>query len=201
MSGFLRASSGRVFGGERGETVLRRLERAGLVAAAAATAAGVLTIGACSKQVSGSAEVNETDLAAYTSEVTASSVAASSSRAAAAERATTNACDTFSTANSSSIDSFNAYIDASNNKGLTDPDTNSKATDAVNTLRNGARTIDSKVTAEVASDVAGTLHSYRDDTNALADTLDRRAPTDTLNAAIDKFNATKNTAVDACKAY
>ncbi len=29
----------------------------------------------------------------------------------------------------------------------------------------------------------------------------RRAPTDTLNAAIDKFNATKNIAEDACKGH
>ncbi|MFX0575881.1 hypothetical protein [Nocardia nepalensis] len=180
---------------------MRRLERAGLVAAAAATAVGVLTVGACSKQITGNAQVNQTELAAYTSEVTASSVAASSSRAAAAERATGTACDTFTTANSSSIHSFNDYIDASNSKGNNDPETNTKANDAVTTLRNNARTIDSKVTSDVPLAVATPLRSYRDDTNALADTLDRRAPTDTLNAAIDKFNATKNIAEDACKGH
>lgn len=180
---------------------MRRLERTGLVAAAAATAVGVLTVGACSKQISGSAQVNQTELAAYASEVTASSVAASSSRAAAVERAAGTACDTFTSANSSSIRTFNDYIDASNNKGVNDPETNAKANDAVTTLRNSARTIDSKVTSDVPLAVAGPLRSYRDDTNALADTLERRAPTDTLNAAIDKFNATKNVAEDACKAY
>lgn len=59
---------------------MRRLERAGLAATIAATAVGLVTIGACSTQVSGTAAVNRTDLAAYTSEVTASSIAASSSR-------------------------------------------------------------------------------------------------------------------------
>ncbi|MEV6134842.1 hypothetical protein AB0L63_01980 [Nocardia sp. NPDC051990] len=180
---------------------MRRLERTGLVAAATATAVGVLTIGACSKQINGSAQVNKTELAAYASEVTASSVVASSARAAAAERAAGTACDTFASANSSSIRIFNDYIDASNNKGVNDPETNSKANDAVTALRNNARTIDAKVTSEVPLAVAGPLRSYRDDTNALADTLDRHAPTDTLNAAIDKFNATKNAAEDACKGH
>ena len=180
---------------------MRGLERTGLVAAATATAVGILTIGACSKQINGSAHVNQTELAAYASEATASSVAASSSRAVAAERATGTACDTFASANSSSIRTFNDYIDASNNKGINDPETNAKASDAVTALRNTARTIDSKVTSEVPLAVAGPLRSYRDDTNALADTLGRRAPTDTLNAAIDKFNATKNIAEDACKGH
>ncbi|SLI37112.1 Uncharacterised protein [Mycobacteroides abscessus subsp. abscessus] len=49
--------------------------------------------------------------------------------------------------------------------------------------------------------VAEPLRAYRDDTNALADTLERRADVDTLNAAIDKFNATKDGARDACRAY
>ncbi|MEV4126105.1 hypothetical protein [Nocardia sp. NPDC049707] len=180
---------------------MRRLERTGLVAAATATAVGVLTIGACSKQINGSAQVNKTELAAYASEVTASSVVASSARAAAAERAAGTACDTFASANSSSIRVFNDYIDASNNKGVNNPEANSKANDAVTALRNNARTIDAKVTSEVPLAVAGPLRSYRDDTNALADTLDRHAPTDTLNAAVDKFNATKNIAEDACKGH
>ncbi|WP_040869757.1 hypothetical protein [Nocardia exalbida] len=180
---------------------MRRLERAGLLAAAVATAAGVLLIGACAQQVSGTAEVNRTDLAAYASEVTSSSAAASSSRAAAVERATGSACDAFLAANGSSVRAFNDYIDASNAKGRGDPDTNSKADTAVSTLRNNARSVDQKVTREVPSVVADPLRAYRDDTNALADTLARRADTDTLNAVIDRFNATKNTALTACQGH
>ncbi|MEV6322552.1 hypothetical protein AB0M45_15360 [Nocardia sp. NPDC051787] len=180
---------------------MRRLERTGLVAAAMTTAAGVLIIGACAQQVSGTAEVNETDLAAYASEVTSSAAAASSSRAAAVERATDSACDAFLAANGSSVRAFNDYIDASNSKGRNDPDTNGKADHAVATLRDNARSVGQKVTRDVPSTVADPLRAYRDDTTALADTLDRRADTDTLNAAIDRFNATKNTALTACQSH
>ncbi|WP_040782555.1 hypothetical protein [Nocardia pneumoniae] len=173
---------------------MRRLERTGLVAATMATAAGVLLIGACTQQVSGTAEVDETDLAAYASEVT-------SSRAAAVTRATDAACDAFLTANGSSARAFNDYIDASNTKGRNDPDTNGKADHAVATLRDNARSVGQKVTREVPSAVADPLRAYRDDTTALADTLGRRADTDTLNAAIDRFNATKNAALTACQGH
>ncbi|MEV0298777.1 hypothetical protein [Nocardia sp. NPDC050710] len=177
---------------------MRRLERAGMAAAAAATATGIIFVGACSKQVTGTAEVNQTELAAYNSEVTASSVAASVSRAAAAAAATEAACDAFFDANESSVSSFNAYIDASNNNA---PDREAKANDAVTTLRNNAQDVDRKVTREVEADVAEKLRAYRDDTNELAVTLERRADIDTLNAAIDKFNNTKNAARDTCRDY
>ncbi|WP_431956780.1 hypothetical protein [Nocardia lijiangensis] len=177
---------------------MRRLERAGLTAAAAATATGIIFIGACSTQISGNAQVNQSELAAYTSEVAASSAAASSSRAAAAERAAGAACDAFAAANESSVSSFNAYIDASN---INAPDADAKATAAVSTLRANARTVDQKVTRDLPPDLASTLRTYRDDTNALADLLERRVDVDTLNDAIDKFNATKNTVREACRSH
>ncbi|WP_054816222.1 hypothetical protein [Nocardia arizonensis] len=177
---------------------MRRLERVGLAAAAGAAVTGILLVGACSRQVSGMAEVNRTDLAAYNSDVTASSVAASSSRAAAAHAATESACDAFFAANESSVAGFNAYIEAGNKNA---PDANAKADAAVTTLRAGAQTVDRAITSQVNTDIAQKLHAYRDDTNALAGTLERRADVDTLNAAIDKFNATKNTARDSCRAF
>ncbi|MET8777664.1 hypothetical protein ABZV58_21890 [Nocardia sp. NPDC004654] len=177
---------------------MRRLERASLAAAAAATASGIILIGACSTQVTGNPQVNQTELAAYTSEVAASSAAASSSRAAAAERAAGAACDAFAAANESSVDSFNAYIDASNNNA---PDAEAKANDAVNTLRTNARNVDQKLTRDVPPDVASSLRSYRDDTNNLADLLERRVDVDTLNDAIDQFNGTKNAAREVCRAH
>lgn len=177
---------------------MRRLERTGLIAAVAATASGLLLIGACSQQIAGRAQVDQTELAAYASEVAASSAAASSSRAAAIERAAGAACDAFAAANDTSVDTFNAYIDAGNNNA---PDAESKADAAVRALRDGARSVDQKLTRDVPAAVAEPLRAYRDDTNALADTLERRADVDTLNAAIDKFNATKDGARDACRAY
>ncbi|GAA5042758.1 hypothetical protein [Nocardia callitridis] len=179
----------------------RRFERAGLFVAAAALAGGVLTVGACAQQVSGNAQVNTADLSAYTSEVTASSIAASSSRAAAVEDATGAACDAFLTANGSSVKVFNEYIDVSNSKGRDDPEVNTKADAAVGALHDNASSVDTAVTPDVPSNVADPLHAYRDDSNALADTLGSRADTDTLNVAVDKFNATKDTALNACKGH
>ncbi|MFI7002749.1 hypothetical protein [Nocardia sp. NPDC050175] len=180
---------------------MRRLERAGLTAAAMATAAGVLIIGACSQQVSGTAQVNQSDLAAYTSEVTASSIAASAARAAAVERATGAACDAFLAANGNSIRDFNDYIAVSNDKGANDPAATGKADIAVGTLHTGAGAVDQQVSTDVPSNIADVLRAYRDDSNALADTLARRADTDTLNTTIDKFNATKDTALAACAGH
>ncbi|QIS15648.1 hypothetical protein [Nocardia arthritidis] len=177
---------------------MRGLERAGLAAAAAATAAGILLIGACGKQVAGNAQVNQSDLAAYTSEVTASSIAASSSKAAAAETAAVTACSTYRDAHEASVASFNAYIDASNNHA---PDEKDKAAAAVGSLRDTANKIDQKITKEVPDDVATALKNYRDDANNLAGTLERNPDTDTLNGVIDKFNATKDRATTVCRAH
>jgi hypothetical protein len=173
---------------------MRRLQRVGLAAAMAATSVGLITIGACSKQVAGTAEVNQTDLAAYTSEVSAS-------RAAAADQAIGSACTALRTANTSSVHSFNDYINASNDRGLDDPDVNAKADVAVTTLHANAHNVEVKVTNEVPSDIATPLRDYRDDTNGLADTLAQRAPTDTLNTSIDKFNVTKDAALQACTGH
>ncbi|MBF6210736.1 hypothetical protein IU433_09445 [Nocardia puris] len=177
---------------------MRRLERAGLTATVAATATGLIFLGACAEQVTGTPEVNQADLAAYASEVTSSSVAASSSRAAAAARAAESACETFGTANESSVDTFNAYIDAGNNNA---PDVEAKANAAVETLRANAQEVDEAITRDLPSDLSDKLTAYRDDTNALADTLEQRADVDTLNAAIDTFNDTKDALREACRAY
>ncbi|MFC9893729.1 hypothetical protein ACFVMC_08555 [Nocardia sp. NPDC127579] len=180
---------------------MRRLERAGLIAAAAATATGIIFLGACSKQVSGTAEANQTELAAYTSSVTASSIsssiAASSSRAAAVESSIESACETFAEVTSKSITAFNAYIDADESGA---PDADTKATEAVNTLRGGATELTGKLVSELPSRIADPLRVYRDDANTVADNVDRRVGVDTLNASVDKFNASKNTARDACLA-
>ncbi|WP_040798223.1 hypothetical protein [Nocardia higoensis] len=177
---------------------MRRLERMGLVATVVATVSGLALVGACSNQISGKADADPSEVAAYVSEVAASSAAASSSRAAAIERAASTACDTFADSNETAVDTFNIYIEASNNNA---PDQEPKANAAVTQLRAGASAVEAKITRDVPAAVADRLRAYRDDTNALADTLERRADVDTLNAAIDKFNATKDSAREACLAY
>ena len=177
---------------------MRVLERLGLGTALAATATGVIFIGACSKQVPGTAEVNQSELASYTSEVAASSAAASSSKAAKIEAANDTACDGLRSANKTSVTSFNAYIAASNDQA---PDTDAKATDAVTTLRNSAKDLDRKITGDVIADLSVPLRDYIQKTDILADTLERRAPTDELNGVIDTFNTSKDTAIGVCTPY
>ncbi|WP_194815447.1 hypothetical protein [Nocardia sp. XZ_19_385] len=180
---------------------MRRLERAGLAAAAAATATGIIFLGACSRQVEGAAEANQTELASYTSEVTASSIsssiAASSSKAAALASAIETACDTFAEVTSKSVTSFNAYI-AAGEAGASDVD--AKAADAVNTLRAGATELTATLTSDLPPRIADPLRGYRDESNTVADNVDRKVDVDTLNASVDRFNASKNTARDACMA-
>ncbi|MFC6014078.1 hypothetical protein [Nocardia lasii] len=177
---------------------MRVLERLGLGTAMAATATGLILIGACSNQVSGTAEVNQTELASYTSEVAASSAAASSSKAAKIEAANDGACDGLRLANKTSVTSFNAYISASNDQA---PDADTKASEAVVTLRNSAKDLDRKLTGDVIPALADPLRDYVTKTNTLADTLERRAATDELNGVIDTFNASKDVAIEACGPY
>ncbi|ONM50580.1 hypothetical protein [Nocardia donostiensis] len=176
---------------------MRRFERARLAVSVSAIAVGALLV-ACTNTVTGTAEVNQEELALYTSEVRASSVAASSSRAAAADRAAEAACSTFRTSNSELITTFNAYIAAANDNA---PDVSTKADQAAGALRNSAQHIDRKLTAEVPSAVSVPLRAYRDDSKTLADMVERDAPVDTMNPQIDKFNATRETAIGACEDY
>ncbi|NEW40839.1 hypothetical protein GV794_08500 [Nocardia cyriacigeorgica] len=170
---------------------MRRFERTSLAAASVAITGGIVLVSACSNSVSGTAQVNQSDLATYTS------MAAASSSAAAATAATA-ACDTFSTANGDSVRKFNAYIDASNNDA---PDTAAKASDAETSLRDGANDVDRKLAKNLPPGVAQALRDYRDDSKKLADLLEQDAPTDIMNDHIDVFNATKDAAVDACEDY
>ncbi|KAF0848634.1 hypothetical protein [Nocardia caishijiensis] len=165
-------------------------ERMGLGTALVAVA-GTLALAACTNQVPGTAEANLTDLAAYTSEVAASSTAK-------VKAANDSACDGLRAANKSSVASFNAYIEASNNQA---PDTDTKANEAVPVLRNNAKDLDRKITPEVIAALAEPLRTYRDKTNLLADTLERRAATDELNGVIDQFNTAKDAAIEVCRPY
>lgn len=170
---------------------MRQRERVGVATALAAAATGMVLIGACTKQVPGDAQANQSDLASYTSEVAASS-------AARVQKANDDACDGLRAANKSSVASFNAYIEASNNRA---PDTDTKANEAVTTLRNNAKDFARKLTNDVIPALSEPLRAYRDNTNTLADTLERRAPTDELNGVIDTFNAAKDTAIGVCEPY
>ncbi|MBF6161375.1 hypothetical protein IU491_20840 [Nocardia cyriacigeorgica] len=170
---------------------MRRYERVSLAAASAALAGGLVLVSACSNSVSGTAQVNQADLATYTSMAAASS-------SAAAKSAATTACDAFSDANGNAVRKFNAYIDAGNNDA---PDTAAKAADAESALRDGANDVDRKLVKTVPAGVAQALRDWRDDSKKLADMLKTNAPTDQMNDHIDTFNLTKDAAVDACEEY
>ncbi|MEU1984270.1 hypothetical protein [Nocardia sp. NPDC019395] len=176
---------------------MRRLERASLAAAATALVAGGF-IAACSNTVTGTAEVNQSELQLYTSEVKSSSVAASSSRAAAAADAATEVCDALRDRNNPAVDAFNAYIDASDHKA---PDLEPKKGAAITALRGAADGIDDALNPDVPNDVSVPLRTYRDNLRSLADLLERNASIDEVNGQIDTFNADKDAAFDACESY
>lgn len=176
---------------------MRRFERAGLAAALTALIAGGL-LAACSTTVTGTAEVNQSELKLYTSEIKSSSAAASSSRAAAAAAAATEVCDALGDNNNKAVDAFNAYIDASDNKA---PDEGAKKGAAITALRDTAGKIDDELNPDVPNDVSLPLRSYRDNLRSLADLLDRNASVEEVNSEIDSFNADKDAAFDACRAF
>ncbi|MBF6350585.1 hypothetical protein IU448_16410 [Nocardia flavorosea] len=176
---------------------MRRFERAGLAAALTALIAGGF-LAACSNTVSGTAEVNQTELQLYTSEIKSSSAAASSSRAAAAAAAATDVCEALRDHNNPAVDAFNAYIDASDNNA---PDVEAKKGAAITALRDTAGKIDEELSPDVPNDVSAPMRTYRDNLKTLADLLERNASVDEINGEIDSFNGDKDAAFDACEAY
>lgn len=176
---------------------MRRFERAGLAAALTALIAGG-SLAACSTTVTGTAEVNQSELQLYTSEIKSSSAAASSSRAAAAEAAATDVCEALRDHNNPAVDAFNAYIDASDNKA---PDEGPKKDAAVTALRDTAGKIDEQLSPDVPNDVSSPMRTYRDNLKTLADLLERNASVEEVNGQIDSFNADKDAAFDACEPY
>ncbi|WP_280426722.1 hypothetical protein [Nocardia carnea] len=176
---------------------MRRFERAGLAAALTALIAGGF-LAACSNTVTGTAEVNQSELQLYTSEVKSSSAAASSSRAAAAEAAATDVCEALRDHNNPAVDAFNAYIDASDNKA---PDVEAKKGAAITALRDTAGKIDEQLSPDVPNDVSAPMRTYRDNLKTLADLLERNASVDEINGQIDSFNGDKDAAFDACEPY
>lgn len=176
---------------------MRRLERAGFAAAVTALVAGGF-IAACSNTVTGTAEVNTSELQVYSSEVSSSSAAASSSRAAAAAAAATEVCTALRDNNNPAVDAFNAYIDASDNKA---PDAETKKGAAITALRDTAGKIDQELSPDVPSDVSTPMRTYRDNLKSLADLLEENASVEEVNGQIDAFNADKDAAFDACDSY
>ncbi|MGA6208122.1 hypothetical protein [Nocardia testacea] len=176
---------------------MRRLERAGLATAVTALIAGGF-IAACSNTVTGTAQVNQSELQLYTSEVKSSSAAASSSRAAAAAAAATDVCEALRDNNNPAVDAFNAYIDASDAKA---PDLEPKKQAAITALRDTANKIDQNLNPDVPNDVSAPMRTYRDNLRSLADLLERNASVEEVNGQIDTFNADKDAAFDACDGY
>ncbi|MEU4316092.1 hypothetical protein [Nocardia sp. NPDC024068] len=176
---------------------MRRFERASLAAAVTALVAGGF-LAACSNTVTGTAEVNRSELQLYTSEVQSSSAAASSSRAAAASAAATDVCEALRDNNNPAVDAFNAYIDASDSKA---PDLEPKKQAAMTALRNTADMIDGELNPDVPNDVSTPMRTYRDNLRSLADLLERNASVDEVNGQIDTFNADKDAAFDSCDGY
>lgn len=174
-----------------------RFERAGLAAALTALVAGGF-LAACSTTVTGTAEVNQSELQLYTSEVKSSSAAASSSRAAAADAAATDVCEALRDHNNPAVDAFNAYIDASDSKA---PDLEAKKGAAITALRDTAGKIDEQLSPDVPNDVSVPMRTYRNNLKTLADLLERNASVDEINGQIDSFNGDKDAAFDACKPY
>lgn len=172
---------------------MRRLERAGLATAVTALIAGGF-IAACSNTVTGTAQVNQSELQLYTSEVKSSSAAASSSRAAAA----TDVCEALRDNNNPAVDAFNAYIDASDAKA---PDLEPKKQAAITALRDTANKIDQNLNPDVPGDVSTPMRTYRENLKSLADLLERNASVEEVNGQIDAFNADKDAAFDACDGY
>ena len=159
----------------------------------------------CSNVTDGSATSNDTDASAYRTSVQRS---VSSSRASAAAReserqqtvtaeAVKSSCDALATTSGDAIQAVNVYVDAYNANSADQAGAVGPAQDALN---RSAVLVKASLSDPLSTGLTDALNAWVDAAQQLADVLATDASSDELNVAIDRLNATKDAALDACDA-
>lgn len=163
----------------------------GLAGAVGALVVGFGLVVGCSSTIEGTAQQNDVQAAEYAAEVTSSSMAASSSRAAAV---VDNACTAFFEQAATSVDSYNAFIEAANESAL---DLDAKAADAANALR-GAADLATAKAGDLPTDLAGLFDDYANTYRDLAGAVDAGTFGEELNELAQRGDDIKDAIGTEC---
>lgn len=175
----------------------------GLMCASLAVCAG-LAVAGCAESIDGTPTANEAQATSYKAEASSSSAAATSSRKAAAQaKAIADNCDPFRDTTGPAVSRYNEFVDAHDaNAG----DYATKRDNAVNTLEDAARTVESRVQTAgdaLPTDMAQKFTEYVTAARALAAEARKMtytSPVGGLNDASKKVNDALNAVRNACPA-
>jgi hypothetical protein len=168
-------------------------------------AGSLLVVVGCTSITGGKAVVDAKDAPAYRTSVQVSmseSAATSSQRESTRQQSLTteavhNSCDALSTSSVDAVTAVNAYVGARNASA---PDVTAKEGPAVASLNKGADLVNSSLSGALSPTLRDALTNWVNSARAVAGAITSHAPTDQFNAAIDKLNDARSTAIGLCDA-
>ena len=173
----------------------------GLVCATVAVGTGLVVAG-CTSSVEGTATVNESDAAAFRTEMVASSAAATSSQKAQQQsQAISENCGPFNTLSGAAVDRYNEFVDAHDGNA---PDQDAKRDSAAQALENAAQRVEGQVNTSgeaLPQNMAQNFQAYASAARELATEsrkMNYTSPVGALNDASNRVNDALNTARSAC---
>lgn len=161
----------------------------------------------CTSVTKGAPQANSEDAPAFRTSVSESisaSAATSSAQESERQQSSTTAaihttCETMSTTGSEAISAVNAYVDAFN-AGGPQADVDAKAGTAVERLNSSADQVAGSITPAIPQPLVDAFNQWVDAARGLATAIAQNAATADFNAAIDRLNAAKESALDLCDA-
>jgi hypothetical protein len=185
---------------------LTRSPRPRIVALVIGSLAGLaMIIVGCTSVTDGSAKVNATDAPLYKASVSASSEeSAASSSAKESQRQESMAaeavhasCEALASSSVDSIKAVNTYVQAFNSSA---PDAPSKAEPAIDSLNRSADTVAASMSDPLTPELRDALNAWIDATRGVANAIAGNYGPDEFNAAVNRLNDVKTTALDMCDA-
>jgi len=180
-----------------------RLRAVALVVGGLATLA-IVVVG-CTSVTSGTAHVNDAEAPAYRASVSASIEASeSTSRVRESERqqslttqAIHTACEDLSSSSVDAITAVNTYVEAYNNGA---GDVQAKTGPAIDALHHSADLVAGSVSDMLSPQLRDALNAWVDASRGVATAIAADYGARDFNAAVDKLNGAKDTALNICDA-
>jgi hypothetical protein len=183
------------------------LNGVGRVRVAASVVGGLsvvaMVIAGCASVTDGTPQVDAGAAPEYRTSVSASVVASEASSAARESdrqatlttKAVHTVCDDMSTSSADAIRQTNDYVGSLNQNS---PDVSAKAGPAIDALNRSADMVSGGIGEELSPQLRDSLTAWVDSARGVANAIATNAGPDQFNAAVDRVNTSRNTALDMC---
>jgi hypothetical protein len=173
------------------------------VSSLAGLAALAIVIAGCTNVTDGTAQIDAKDAPVYRSSVSASKEASESSSAARESdrqatlttQAVRSVCADMSTSSADAIRLTNDYVGSLNQNA---PETSAKAGPAIDSLNRSADMVSAGITDALSPQLRDALTAWVDAARGVANAIATNASASEFNAAVDRVNTSRNTALDTC---